>query len=146
MGRAITLRIILCVVVPLLAVSTADAVDTQDLEVLKEEVIDAARSVLHADRGTVYVYAPDTDELSVTVGTDLEPVRFPADQGIAGECAQTRKVINVPDCYRDPRFNPAFDRESGYHTRCMLTLPLIDMDETLIGVLQISEARCVMSS
>ncbi len=44
MGRAITLRIILCVVVLLLAVSTADAVDTQDLEVLKEEVIDAARN------------------------------------------------------------------------------------------------------
>ncbi len=108
-----------------------------DLVTMLTHVIDAARSVLGADRGTVYVYDPDTDELMVTVGTGLEPVRFPATQGIAGECAQTRKVINVPDCYADPRFNPAFDKESGYRTRCMLTLPLIDMHEELIGVLQI---------
>lgn len=108
-----------------------------DLVTMLTQVIDAARSVLHADRGTVYVYEAQSDELSVSVGTDLEPIRFPADQGIAGECAQTREVINVPDCYQDPRFNPAFDKETGYRTRCMLTLPLVDMDDSLIGVLQI---------
>jgi phosphoserine phosphatase len=108
-----------------------------DLVTLLTQVIDAARSVLRADRGTVYVYAPETDELVVTVATDLEPVRFPADQGIAGECAQTRQIINVPDCYADPRFNPSFDKETGYRTRCMLTLPLVDLNDALIGVLQI---------
>jgi phosphoserine phosphatase len=108
-----------------------------DLVTLLTQVIDAARSVLRADRGTVYIYAPDTDELVVSVATELEAIRFPATQGIAGECAQTRQLINVPDCYADPRFNPSFDKETGYRTRCMLTLPLVDLDDALVGVLQI---------
>jgi sigma-B regulation protein RsbU (phosphoserine phosphatase) len=101
------------------------------------EVIDAARQVLRADRGTVYMYDEETDELLLTVATGLDPIRFPATRGIAGQCAKTRQIINVPDCYADDRFDPSFDKKTGYRTRCMLTLPLIGYDDSLIGVLQL---------
>ena len=48
-----------------------------------------------------------------------------------------RAAINVPDCYADARFNPAVDRRSGFHTRCSLTLPLIDHRDALVGVMQV---------
>ena len=57
--------------------------------------------------------------------------------GIVGESAQTRKLINVPDCYADPRFNRAIDKETGYRSRCMLTIPLLGFEDSLVGVLQI---------
>ena len=96
-----------------------------DLTTMLSEVVDSARKVLQADRGTVFLYDKEADELEMTVGTDMDAIRFPATQGIAGQCVQTREIINVPDCYEDSRFNPEFDRKSGYRTRCMLTLPLI---------------------
>lgn len=108
-----------------------------DLTTMLEEVVDAARQVLHADRGTVFLYDQRSDELVMTVATGMEPIRFPADQGIAGECVQTRHIVNVPDCYADDRFNPAIDRATGYRTRCMLTLPLIGYEDSLVGVLQL---------
>ncbi len=108
-----------------------------DLSRMLTEVIDAGRNVLHADRGTVYLYDEETDELMLTVATGMEPIRFPATRGIAGQCAQTRAIINVPDCYADERFDPSFDKKSGYKTRCMLTLPLIGYDASLVGVLQL---------
>jgi len=108
-----------------------------DLSRMLSEVIDAGRKVLHADRGTVYLYDEETDELMLTVATGMEPIRFPATRGIAGQCAKSRKIINVPDCYADDRFDPSFDKKSGYMTRCMLTLPLIGYDESLVGVLQL---------
>lgn len=108
-----------------------------DLSRMLTEVIDAGRHVLHADRGTVYLYDEETDELMLTVATGMEPIRFPATRGIAGQCAKTRKIINVPDCYADDRFDPSFDKKSGYKTRCMLTLPLVGYDESLVGVLQL---------
>jgi phosphoserine phosphatase len=108
-----------------------------DLQTLLAEVIDAGRAVLSADRGTVFLYDPRTDELIVSVATGMAPIRMPADRGIAGECARTRSVVNVPDCYADPRFNPEVDKKSGYRTRCLLTVPLIGYDETLVGVLQL---------
>jgi sigma-B regulation protein RsbU (phosphoserine phosphatase) len=54
---------------------------------------------------------------------------------------RTRAIINVPDCYADPRFNQAIDKVSGFRTRCMLTLPLIGHDDALVGVLQILNKR-----
>jgi phosphoserine phosphatase len=108
-----------------------------DLDHMLTEVVDAARNVLNADRGTVFLYDAAADELIVRVATELGQLRIPADKGIVGECAQTRKLINVPDCYADERFNRAIDKQTGYRSRCMLTLPLIGFEDSLIGVLQI---------
>ena len=57
--------------------------------------------------------------------------------GLVGTCARTRALINVPDCYSDPRFDPELDRRSGYRTRCMLTMPLVDHRGRLVGVMQV---------
>jgi len=108
-----------------------------DLDTMLTEVVNASREVLNADRGTVFLYDEATDELVVRVGTGLEPIRIPADKGIVGESVQSRKLINVPDCYKDDRFNRAIDKQTGYKSRCMLTIPLIGYEESLIGVLQI---------
>ena len=108
-----------------------------DLDTMLTEVVNASRDVLNADRGTVFLYDEATDELVVRVGTDLDHIRIPADKGIVGESAQSRELINVPDCYADKRFNRAIDNQTGYKSRCMLTIPLIGYEESLIGVLQI---------
>ena len=108
-----------------------------DLDTMLSEVVDAARNILDADRGTVFLYDDRTDELYIKVATGMDAIRIPADKGIVGESAQTRKLINVPDCYADERFNRDIDKKTGYRTRCMLTIPLIGYEDSLIGVLQI---------
>ena len=108
-----------------------------DLNTMLERVIEAGLTVLQADRGTVFLFDPDADELFVTVATGMAKLRIPAGRGIVGECARTRRVINVPDCYADSRFNRDVDRQTGYRTRCLLTVPLIGYDDLLVGVLQV---------
>jgi sigma-B regulation protein RsbU (phosphoserine phosphatase) len=46
----------------------------------------------------------------------------------------------IPDAYKDPRFNPSFDRETGFRTRCLLTVPL-KARGNLIGVAQVLNRR-----
>jgi sigma-B regulation protein RsbU (phosphoserine phosphatase) len=108
-----------------------------DLMTMLAEVVDAAQQVLHADRGSVWLYDPAADELVLEIATGIAPVRVPASAGIVGACARERRIINVPDCYADSRFNPAVDKVSGYRTRCMLALPLIDHKGVLVGVMQV---------
>jgi len=112
-----------------------------DLNTMLTHVIDAARAVLQADRGTVFLYDAKTNELYSTVATGVATLRFPAGLGIVGECAETRKLINVPDCYKDPRFNREADQKTGYHTRCLLTVPLVGYDNSLVGVMQVLNKR-----
>jgi phosphoserine phosphatase len=121
---------------PLLAVTRRLAAPV-DLLTMLEEVVNAAKQVLDAERGSVWLYDRDTHELVLQVSTGLAQVRVPADAGIVGNCAQGRQIINVRDCYADPRFNRELDRQSNFRTRCMLTLPLVDHKEELVGVLQV---------
>jgi phosphoserine phosphatase RsbU/P len=121
---------------PILAV-TRNLAAPFDLMTMLAEVVNAAKLVLHADRGTVWMYDAAADQLVLQVATGIEPVRVPADSGLVGSCARNRQIINVPDCYADPRFNPDLDRRTDYHTRCMLTLPLVDHKDVLVGVLQV---------
>lgn len=108
-----------------------------DLAEMLSQIIDAARSVLLADRGAVFLYDDATRELYLKTGTGIEELRFCVDQGIAGQCACSRKVINVEDCYADPRFNPEVDRQTGYRTHSLLAAPLVGLDNRLVGVMQI---------
>jgi phosphoserine phosphatase len=108
-----------------------------DLMTMLAEVVSAAKQVLKADRGSVWLYDPGADELVLEVATGIRPVRVHAGTGLVGTCARQRRIINVPDCYADPRFDPAVDKASGYRTRCMLTLPLVDHKDVLVGVMQV---------
>ena len=108
-----------------------------DLMTMLGAVVAAAKQVLNAERGSVWLHDPATGELVLEVATGLKPVRVPFGVGLVGACGRDRQMINVPDCYADPRFDQGIDRASGYRTRCMLTLPLIDHKGGLVGVMQV---------
>ncbi|MCE9584300.1 MAG: PP2C family protein-serine/threonine phosphatase, partial [Planctomycetes bacterium] len=64
-------------------------------------------------------------------------IRFPIGKGIAGHVAATKEIVNIADAYQDPRFNPEFDRKTGYKTQTILCAPLLTRDNEVIGVLQV---------
>lgn len=112
-----------------------------DLATMLTEVVRAAEAVIEAEGGSLWLYDKEHNEVVMRVATGMEPMRMPADRGLVGECVRTRAIINVPDCYADPRFNQAVDKLSGFRTRCLLTLPLVGLDDALVGVLQILNKR-----
>ena len=97
------------------------------------EIAEAARSVLHAERATVWLYEPEQQQL---VLTGERPVRASLAQGILGLTARELRVVNVPDCRCEPRFDPAVDLDYDNDVRCMLSVPLVEHG-ALVGVLQV---------
>ena len=91
--------------------NVAKAMSTErDLGVLLEEIVEHARSVVDATRGSIFLLDKDKNELWSKVAQGAREIRFPADKGIAGHVAQTKKPLNIPDAYADPRFNPTVDK------------------------------------
>jgi phosphoserine phosphatase len=121
---------------PILAV-TRQLAAAFDIITMLREVVQAAQTVLEAERCSVWLYDSQSDELVLHVSSDLAAVRVPAGIGIVGSCARTRRAINVRDCYADARFNQELDRKSHFHTRCMLALPLVGHRDELVGVIQV---------
>src|SRR5438552_18806642 len=95
----------------------------RDRGTLLEEIVEHARSVVDATRDSIFLLDKDKNELWSKVAQGVREIRFPADKGIAGHVAQTKKPLNIRDAYADLRFNPAEDKPTRLHTENMLTRP-----------------------
>ena len=109
-----------------------------NLETLLFKIMDVVRINLHADRCTVFILDKEKKELWSKVAMGLkQEIRFPADKGIAGFVASSGETLNIPDAYADYRFNPEVDKKTGYKTKNMLTMPMRDKRNDIIGVFQV---------
>jgi signal transduction histidine kinase len=109
---------------------------------LKEMLLQIAQKaceVMAADRGSVFLYDPSTDDLwsTVALGMGGEVIRIPSRSGLAGACFQTGEIINLEDVYQDSRFNKEVDAHTGYSTRNLLCMPLYTRSGSILGVIQL---------
>ncbi len=122
--------------------------DSQGFETILQEMLSAitlkTAEVLGAERTTIYLLDEDKNELWSIVaegeGDKTIELRFPADQGIAGEVATFRNVVNIPyDFYDDPRsfFAQQTEQKAGYRTYTMLAMPLLNEQGELVAVVQL---------
>ncbi|MBN1558982.1 HD domain-containing protein [candidate division KSB1 bacterium] len=98
--------------------------------------MDEVKNVLNCDRCSVFIMDDENQELWAQVAHGGDAIRFPSHLGIAGYVATTGETLNIPDAYADHRFNPNIDKQTGYHTRNMLTIPMRNKMRNIIGVFQ----------
>ena len=66
-------------------------------------------------------------------GGEINEIRFPAHLGIAGAVFTGATSMNIPYAYADLRFNPSFDRQTGFFTRSILCVPIINKDNVVLS-------------
>ena len=117
----------------------ADVTSEIDLRSLLQKVMGEATNMLRAERSTLFLNDEKTNELWSQIGEGLDSVqiRLPNHLGIAGAVFTSGKTINIPYAYADLRFNPAFDKKTGFFTRSILCVPVINKDGKSIGVTQV---------
>jgi putative ABC transport system ATP-binding protein len=98
------------------------------------EVVAAERiSLLLADheRGELWSKVAQHD------GGRAMDIRIPIGTGIAGEVVRTGRALNVGDAYASPFFNPDVDRASGFRTRSLLAVPILDRNRRPFAVMSL---------
>lgn len=111
-----------------------------DIDELLKVVAEETKNAIQADRCTVFLWDKDTDELwsKVALGLDSsQEIRFPADKGLAGYVVKTGESLNIADAYNDPRFNPEVDSKTGYRTKTILCMPIMNNNREIIGAFQV---------
>jgi serine phosphatase RsbU (regulator of sigma subunit) len=112
----------------------------QDLESLLTIIMDTARNLLKTQGASLLLYDEETGDLVFDIARGdrsniLASKRVPKGQGIAGECARTKKPIIVNDAQNDPRLLRVIDQTSGFVTKKLIAVPMLARDK-LIGVLE----------
>jgi anti-sigma regulatory factor (Ser/Thr protein kinase)/putative methionine-R-sulfoxide reductase with GAF domain len=112
-----------------------------NLDDLLSLILNKLISTINAERGTIYLVDEKAGELWSRVLLDdvgpLSEIRVSIGDGIAGHVAATGEILNIPDVYEDPRFNREIDKVTGYRTRSMLTAPMLNPQQKIIGVVQL---------
>lgn len=114
-----------------------------DQNALFDIIIDQTNRILDTERSSLLLFDPARDELWSLVATGVKraEIRIPSDAGISGWAFTHRTVAVVDDVYADERFNPAFDRATGFRTRNTLCLPIRNRKGEQIGVIQALNKR-----
>lgn len=133
------------------------ALSTQrDISSLLSLILSKAREITGADAGSLYLVEEEGEgrrhlRFMLTQNDSLD---FPfqefvmplAEDSMAGYTALRGEVLNFADAYKIPRgrpfqFNDRYDRESGYRTRSLLTLPMRNANGEVLGVLQLINSK-----
>jgi diguanylate cyclase (GGDEF)-like protein len=115
----------------------------RNLDRLLAMIMEETTAAMQADRSTLYLIDREKQEMWAKIAQGVETVelRFPVGTGIAGQVGKTGEIINIPDAYQDPRFNPEFDQRTGYRTKSILCAPLKSISGTPIGAVQVLNRR-----
>lgn len=102
-------------------------------EVKSVSRVEGASVILLDEKANEFYFRAVTYD-DIETGRKMQEIRFPADQGVAGEVYRTGKPLIVPDTSQNPFFYQQVDRWSDFHTYNMLDAPIFTQ-ERMIGVL-----------
>lgn len=114
---------------------------TLNINKLLSIIMEMIKNIMNTEASSLLLYDEDMEELVFKValgeaGDELsEKYRVKLGQGIAGWVAFHKEDTIVNDVYSDERFDPMYDKSTGFRTRSILCSPLLFKGK-LLGVIQ----------
>ena len=129
----------------------AQAVVDEIVEGLDERKLDVGELMgrvtahLHAEAMSVFVLDRATEELVLRyacgpAGKQVVGLRIPVGQGVVGWVVQYNEDLIVPETVQDPRFYGGVDQETGFVTRSILCVPMLQAGQ-VIGAVEAMNKR-----
>ena len=97
---------------------------------------DLGRSIVMADRCSLWLVDEDSGELWTKVAHGVSELRIPYNAGFVGYSVRTGEPLLIKDAYQDPRFDRRSDEKTHYRTTSVLTVPLMNSAGGVMGVYQ----------
>jgi len=137
-----------------------------DVDVLCDKILTGAMELTNADGGSLYRLSDDKTALEFVIvlthsldiymgGNSGQEIQFPAipllldgkpnKNNVVSSSVHDEKTINISDVYHTEGFDftgtRKFDQQTGYRTQSILTIPLKNHHNDIIGVLQLINAK-----
>jgi HD-GYP domain-containing protein (c-di-GMP phosphodiesterase class II) len=123
-----------------------------DYDLILNKILQETKEFLNAEAGTIYIKEKDSllfqYVMNDVMQVDSSVLRFSNiklpinNESIAGFVANNKQTLNIEDVYElngnlPYKFNKDFDKKTGYKTKSVLTIPITDSNNNMLGVMQI---------
>uniref|UniRef100_UPI004056EF1F GAF and HD-GYP domain-containing protein n=1 Tax=Candidatus Electronema sp. TaxID=2698783 RepID=UPI004056EF1F len=130
----------------------------QDVDMILSSTLCEARALARADAGSIFLMRNSRLEFRHVQNDTIFGAKgagvfqysdesLPVnDSSIVGYAALTKEMVSIDDAYAIDeklpcRFNPSIDEKNGYRTVSILAVPLISRNHSLVGVMQLINAK-----
>ena len=114
-----------------------------DKEGFIESMLEEVVRILNAQRASLFLINPDTNELEAAcaLGIRKEQLKFDYRMGIAGSVFTTGLALNIDTVHDNVRFYEEFDKRYGFETRSIICHPIHNREDKIIGVIEVLNKR-----
>ena len=110
--------------------------DSVSLSFALDKISELVKEIIDVDRISIFIYNRKVDLLSIYKADLIDKFVFPATKGVAGYVAKTKEIKVVNNTSQEPLFYQQVDKESGYHTKNILALPILNLEGEVLGVVE----------
>ena len=103
---------------------------------LLREIVEVGKVAIVAEAGVLWLLDRNSADLVLVTPPSDNPQRSSLNDGLVGECASGRQIININECREDQRFRSAPVSVPDFETRSILCVPILGQDDAVLGVMQ----------
>lgn len=97
---------------------------------------DLGKTLVNSDRASFWFWDRRKHTVWTLAALGTDTISVPENSGLVGASMMNNQIVIVNDPYSDPRFNPEVDKETGYFTKSILTMPVTNSEGKVIGAYQ----------
>ncbi len=97
---------------------------------------DLGRVLAHAERASFWYWDQKEKQYWTLAAVGSDKITVPEGSGIIDASIQNKETIVINAPYEDDRFNPEVDKQTGYVTKSILCMPVMNAKGKVIGAYQ----------
>lgn len=97
---------------------------------------DLGRVLAHAERASFWYWDQKQKQYWTLAAVGSDKITVPEGSGIIDASIQNKETIVINNPYEDDRFNPEVDKQTGYVTKSILCMPVVNAKGKVIGAYQ----------
>ena len=97
---------------------------------------DLGKTLVNSDRASFWFWDKRRHTVWTLAALGIDTISIPEDSGLVGAAIMNNELLIINNPYSDPRFNPEVDKQSGYFTKSILTMPVTNSEGKVIGAYQ----------
>lgn len=97
---------------------------------------DLGKTLVNSDRASFWFWDKRKHVAWTLAALGIDTITVPENTGLVGAAMSGNEILIINNPYEDSRFNPEVDKNSGYQTKSILTMPVTNSEGVVIGAYQ----------